>query len=430
MFTRRTFLGVVSSLAVSGCLSGNPDPETGTQTVLPSSGATGYWYTNPSPTGNRLIGGRGNLRDADAVTIETDGVPRWVVAHPAEEGSGWTVATEDGSVTRWRVEDGEATKEGNYDALPSGTPPVVATYEDEARLVRPPDGMPVTAAPTVAGTDEPRLLYVNDEGELVVAEEGEGSSPETTTFGVSSIPDARIAELGDERYMLYGDATDRYRHGALGDNIEGSSLVIYEEEENEISLRAELEQDVFEGLGPMVADVDDDGESEIVTTIANSSEGARIAVFSTDGERIATGPIHEPGWRHQLAVASFGADGGTEIAVVRKPHVERVLEFYRLRGGSLDVVATIQGFQSHTYRSRNLDGAVAVDADDDGSTELLVPTTERDEIAAVRRSRDGAEVIWRKSLEGTVTSNITGVATDDGVAVGVADASGVHVWQG
>jgi len=436
---RREFLGTLSSLGLAGCLSQNPDPdpETGTETVIPPPGATGYWYTHPDPTGNRFVEGRGNLRDAEAVSIETDGTPNWLVAHPAGRGSAWTVVTEDGSVTRWSVEDREATTVGSYDLLPEETPPVVATYEDEARLVRPPEGMPVTATPAVAGVDSPKLIYVNDGGDLAVAEAdestggSEGASVDTTSFDVDALPDARIAEVGESRYALFGDMTDRYRHGALGDNLEGSSLVVYDAEENEIVSRSEpLSPDVFEGLGPMAADVDDNSEREIVTTVANSSQGARIAVFGPEGERIATGPVHEPGWRHQLAVAPFGPDWGTEIAVVRKPHVDKVLEFYSLRDGSLDVVATLEGFQSHTYRSRNLDGAVAVDADEDGTTELLVPTAQRDEIAAVRRHPGGAEVVWRKKLEGRVTSNITGVATEDGIAVGVANRSGVRVWQG
>lgn len=434
--TRRSFLAGFPSVWLAGCLSGENATETGTGTVVPSPGATGYWYTDPSPTGNRFIEGQGELRGANRVDIETDGTPRWLLAHPEGSGSSWTVVTEDGTVSRWYVVDGEATVERSQEPLPRGFPPVVATYDGESSLVRPPEGMPVTATPTVTGFDAPKVLYVNDEGDLVVAERvGGGGDPdegsvETTLFSVDSIPDARIVEVGGGKYALFGDSTSRYRHGALGDNIEGSSLVVYDSVENEVSSRTELESpDVFEGLSPMVADVDRDGQTEIVTTVANSSEGARIAVFGADGERIATGPVHEPGWRHQIAVAPLGADGETEIGVVRKPHVERVLEFYRLRRDSLEVVDSLGGFQSHTYGSRNLGGGVAVDADGDGTTELLVPTAQRDEVAAVRRLPDGAEAVWHRSLEGSMTSNITGVSLKDGIAVGVGDGSGVRIWQ-
>jgi hypothetical protein len=424
------------AIGATGCLS-DEVPETGTETVIPEG--TASYYTNPSPTGNRFIRGSGNLEGTDRVSIDTEGIPRWLVAVPSGDESVWVVVTEDGSTTLWRVGDGEATKEKGYRDIPRGYPPVV-TDGEEVRLVRPPEGMPVTATPAVVGGDIPKLLYVNQKGELVVARKGRngGSEEETTTddsvetsrFDIGSIPDARITEVENGRYAVFGDATDRYRHGALGDSTEGTTLVIYDSERDEISSKTELPRpDVFEGLGPMAADVDGDGDREVVATLANPSDGARIAAFGPDGGRLATGPVHEPGWRHQLAVAPFGPDGGTEIAVLRKPHVDKVLEFYSLRGGSLDVVSTLGGFQSHTYGSRNLGGAVAVDADDDGSTELLVPTAERDRIAAVRRTAEGTETVWQKELKGSVKSNITGVSLRDGVSVGVADGSGVQVWQ-
>ena len=164
--------------------------------------------------------------------------------------------------------------------------------------------------------------------------------------------------------------------------------------------------EVFEGLQPLVADLDGDGVPEVVTTVADSSKGARIAVLGADGDRLATGPVYGPGWRHQLAVAGFGPDGGPELAVVRKPHVDRVVEFYRL------------------------DGAVAADLDGDGRVELLAPTSDRETLAAVRRTADGAEVAWRHPLDGPVRSNVTGVATSSSVAVGAATADTVSVWQG
>jgi hypothetical protein len=426
------------ALGATGCLSSNDLPETGTETVIPEG--TASYYTNPSPTGNRFIRGSGNLEDTDRVSIDTEGTPRWLVAVPSGDGSVWVVVTEDGSTNCWRVEDGETTNEKDYRSLLQEYPPVV-TDGEKIRLVRPPEGMPVTATPAVVNGDIPKLLYVNEEGELVVAERNGrngGSGEDTTTnvtvevshFDIESIPDARITEVDGGKYALFGDATDRYRHGALGDSTEGTSLVIYDSERDEISSKTELPRpDVFEGLGPMAADVDGDGDREVVATLANPSDGARIAAFGPDGGRLATGPVHEPGWRHQLAVAPFGANGETEIAVLRKPHVDKVVEFYRLRGGSLEVVNTLAGFQSHTYGSRNLGGAVAVDADDDGSTELLVPTAERDKVAAVRRTPDGAETVWQKELKGSVKSNITGVSLRDGVSIGVADGSGVHVWQ-
>ncbi|MFC7771939.1 hypothetical protein ACFQS5_24960 [Salinirubellus sp. GCM10025899] len=187
---------------------------------------------------------------------------------------------------------------------------------------------------------------------------------------------------------------------------------------------------VFEGLQPLVADLDGDGEPEIVTTIADSENGARIAIYSPAGERIATGPVYGPGWRHQLTVAPFGPDGTTELAAVLKPHVTHTLEYYRLEDGDLNVRATVDGVSSHTYGSRNLDGGVAADLDDDGTVELLVPTTDRRRLVAVVRTSSDAQIQWEWELDDQLTSNLTGVGLDDsGVAVGAATAEDVFVWS-
>ena len=129
--------------------------------------------------------------------------------------------------------------------------------------------------------------------------------------------------------------------------------------------------------------------------------------------------------------APFAPDGTAELAVVRKPHVDRTVEFYRLDGGDLPVTATLSGFASHTYGSRTLDGGLAADFDGDGRTELLVPRTDRRRLAAVRRTGDGAERAWSLPVGGRLTTNLTGVALADGrIAVGAGGDGAVQVWQG
>jgi len=429
MPTRRTLLATLAA-AGAGCVGGpgGVGSRTPVRSHTPPAGAEGYWYTRPQPTGNRALDGAGNVRDATPVAFDVEGEPAWLVAHPADRGSRWTVVTDDGRATRFRVADGAATREGRYDPLPAGSPPVVAVADGDYRLVRPPDDAATPATPTVTpatGGEGPRLLYLAEGGALVVA----GAS--TTRFDVGALPDGRLVATGDGRYALFGGATDRYRHGALGDAVEGSRLLVVDPVTPAVDVTTTLEAPaVFEGLGPMAADLDGDGDPELAATVSDPANGARVAAFGPSGDRLATGPIHGSGWRHQLAVAPFAPDGTAELAVVRKPHVEHVLEFYRPAGGSLEVVATVDGFSSHTFGSRVLDGALAADLDADGAVEALVPTTARDALAAVRRTGDGATVAWRLSLDGRLRGNLTGVATAGGVAVGAATEAGVRVWQG
>ena len=184
-------------------------------------------------------------------------------------------------------------------------------------------------------------------------------------------------------------------------------------------------------IGARVTYVDGDGEPEVVVTVADADDGARIAVHDATGSHLATGPVYGSGWRHQLCVAPFPPDGRPELAVTRKPHVDRVVEFYRFADGALTVEAEVPDVSTHTYGSYNVDGGLAADLDADGRPELLVPNARRDELLAIRRTAGGAAVAWRRALGGTLRTNLAGVALPDGgVAVGAGTAAGVRVWQG
>jgi hypothetical protein len=94
------------------------------------------------------------------------------------------------------------------------------------------------------------------------------------------------------------------------------------------------------------------------------------------------------------------------------------------------VTATLGVYSSHTYGSRNLEGGLAADLNADGRPELLVPTTDRRVLNAVRRTPAGAETAWELPIDGPLTTNLTGVTLDGGrIAVGAGTAAGVRIWQ-
>ena len=431
MTRRRTVLTVGSGalLWLAGCggRGSEPTPTTESNSAPATDIPSGpYWYTHPQPTGNRVISGAADLRNTEPVRFAVDGRPVWLVAHPAPRGSYWTVVTAEGTATRWQVYDGTTSDETRLQPEVTGRQPVVASGESEPELLDHPSIMDQKAGQMVAPVEgDSRRLFVAANGDLVVDGDDRSRLP------IDAPPDVRPASLGDGTYVVYGDVTDRYGHGALGDTLEPSSLIVVDPMDPEVVTRTVLDAPlVFEGLQPLVADLDGDGDPEVVTTIADAENGARIAVYSPAGERIATGPVYGPGWRHQLAVAPFGPDGTTELAAVLKPHVTHTLEYYRLEDGYLRVRATVDGVSSHTYGSRNLDGAVAADLDDDGTVELLVPTTDRRRLVAVARASSDARIQWEWELGAQLTSNLTGVKLDDGgVAVGAATANDVIVWS-
>jgi hypothetical protein len=431
MTRRRTVLTASAGalLWLAGCggrgsdstptVESNPAPATD----IPSGP---YWYTHPQSTGNRFISGAADLRNTEPVRFAVDSRPVWLVAHPAPRGSYWTVVTAEGTATRLQVSDGAISDETRLPQQVLGRPPVVADGDTEPKLLDHPSIMSENAGQMVtSGAGMSRRLFVAANGDLVV------DGDERSRLPIDAPPDVRPAPIGNGTYVVYGDVTGRYGHGALGDTLEPSSLVVVDPMGPEVVARTMLDAPlVFEGLQPLVADLDGDGEPEIVTTIADSENGARIAIYSPAGERLATGPVYGPGWRHQLAVAPFGPDGATELAAILKPHVTHMLEYYRLEDGGLSVRATVDGVSSHTYGSRNLDGAVAADLDNDGAVELLVPTTDRRRLVAVSRTSSDARIQWEWKLGAPLTSNLTGVDFDDGgVAVGAATANDVLVWS-
>ena len=420
--SRRRLLAAAAGTAagLAGCSEEPPPPTPSGTPPTPAGGP--YAYTHVRPGGNRVLDDGGDVADVDPVEIPVDGRPAWLLAADAGGGSRWTVLRTDGTARTHRVEGDTAEHLADHEAV--SAPPVGYPADGSVGLVAAPAdaGEHTRPMPLADG-----LLYVATDGDVVVWRDGG-----RTRLDVDAPADARPVRLAGERYLVYGARTDRYRHGALGDDVEPSSLVVVDAAEGRIEAETRLEAPlVFEGLAPLVADLDGDGDPEVVTTVADSADGARVRVYRPDGTALATGPVYGPGWRHQLCVAPFAPDGTAELAVVRKPHVDRTVEFYRLDGGDLPVTATLSGFASHTYGSRTLDGGLAADFDGDGRTELLVPRTDRRRLAAVRRTGDGAERAWSLPLGGRLTTNLTGVALADGrIAVGAGGDGAVRVWQG
>lgn len=106
----------------------------------------------------------------------------------------------------------------------------------------------------------------------------------------------------------------------------------------------------------------------------------------------------------------------------------RRTERIRLRD-RLDLAATASGYSSHALGSRNLDGARAFDAGDDGRVELVVPTDDRQSLAVVARTADGARETARHPLDGRLAGNLATATVDDRTAVGaITTDDRLRIW--
>ncbi len=366
--------------------------------------------------GNRYIEGRGNLPTVDALDIELEGRPEWVVGAAASEGSIWVAVLEDGRVQGFHVIGSSFEP---IDVVPSnlapGMPPALIVEGDRPTLLTAGEGAGSELTHAVPlQSDLGATAYIAETGEVVI-ERGN----EVARFTVSALPDARLLVDETGRILLLSDPTTRYGHGVLGDAIEAGSISLIDTTtapalSRQIAIEGER---VIEGISPIWTDLNGDRVREIIVTESDAEQGARIVVFDEDGNRVAeSAPIGRGfRWRHQLAAAPFGPEGEVELVAVLTPHIGGIVEFFGLQGDRLEVVAQVPGFSSHLLGSPNLDRAVSGDFDGEGSVELLVPDQAQEVLGAIRRNANGAEMVWSIPVGDQLATNLAVVTMPNGV---------------
>ena len=378
-------------------------------------------YTYQQPTGNRLISGHGNLPFAQAVDVPLLDRPQWVLGYPLGTSSLWVVVLADGRVQAFLL-TGDVVESLAPESLPYPvlSPPALGLIDESIQLM-----VPATAAgstlthPILLNRPDPAFASLDIDGNLVVSEYGR-----LTRLLINALTDSRLVTDDAGRILVLTSPSTRYGHGVLGDVLEATSITLVEtlpcpRVAATISVPS---PQVIEGLSPIWADLDADGLREILVTVSDAAEGARLHAYAETGELRAAGPPVGRGyrWRHQLAVAPFGPAGQIEVAAVLNPHIGGIVEFYRLIDDRLEVVARVPGYSTHTIGSRNLDMALAGDFDSDGRVELLVSNQQFDTLGAIRRTVDGAQVAWSIPAGGRITTNIGAVQLADDTIVVVA----------
>jgi hypothetical protein len=390
-----------------------------------------YGLTYQQLDGNRLVVGQAQLPDIVPVDIPLGGTPTWLVAAPFGEGSIWVAILDDGLVEAFHVMGGTAEPIAiEQSQLPKGMPPMLVVEEGVPVLLTSGEleASDLTHAVKQTSVVE-SSAYITGAGDLAIEQNGK-----TVQLNVNALPDARLLMDESGKLLLLSDPTTRYGHGVLGDGIEAASITLVETAPTpRVALRLEIDSGkVIEGISPIWADLDGDGTREIIVTESDAELGAQIVVYNEQGRRVAAGPTIGTGyrWRHQLVVAPFGPRGELELASVLTPHIGGIVEFYRMIGDELEIVARVPGYSSHTIGSRNLDRAIAGDMDGDGLVELLVPDQAQESLGAIRRTNDGAETAWSIPISGRLSTNLAAVALPNGdLALGAGREDGVlRLW--
>jgi hypothetical protein len=426
----RYFLtGLVAAAALLGASCSEASFPVPAQTNEHTSAAV-FGFTHHRPDGNLLVDGEGALPNVEPIDILLNGEPAWVVGAPLGEGSVWVAVSQEGLVQGFALSGREVVAiDVLPSALPPGMPPLLRVADGRLRLVVAPNTASLQTHPVILPS-EAGLVFVAADGDLVLSSGG----VETGRLALRALPDSRLLTDGEGRILLLADATTRYPHGVVGDRVEAGSIVLVETQPAvRVVTAIPIQPDaVVEGIAPIWADLNGDGVREIVVTVSDAEVGSRIVVYDEAGQIVAEGPPIGRGgrWRHQLAVAPFGPSGELELAVVMTPHIGGIVEFYRLRNGSLDIVATLAGASTHRIGSRNLDMALAGDFDGDGRVELLAPDQSQAELWGIQRVEGGAEVDWRLPIGGRLSTNLAAVEGSDNrisVAAGREDGT-LRIW--
>lgn len=179
--------------------------------------------------------------------------------------------------------------------------------------------------------------------------------------GAAATAAQALACAGGGLTAAYAAPTDRYPHGALGDDLEWGALVV---RCGARSARVELPQElVFEDVAPRLAQLDGQGPEEVITVESHRDRGARLAIWglSPDGvQRIAaTGYIGRRfRWLAPLGAADLDGDGAMELAYVDRPHLARQLRVWRFAEGALRPVASLSGLTNHRFGETEIAGGL------------------------------------------------------------------------
>jgi hypothetical protein len=116
---------------------------------------------------------------------------------------------------------------------------------------------------------------------------------------------------------------------------------------------------VFEDNTPRLADIDGDGAPEVVVVEADFTRGARLAVYGPGGLRAASPFIGRRNrWMAVAAIADLDGDGVTEIAVVDRPHLRKVLVVWRQEGARLVPIAELGDVTNHRFGTPLIQGGL------------------------------------------------------------------------
>ena len=194
-----------------------------------------------------------------------------------------------------------------------------------------------------------------------------------TLFGLAALLFALPAWAGGLRdtdilWAEYSQPTSRYAHGILGDTLEWGALTLTIDtcpacaRIKADSITVTLPQThVFEDLQPRLADLDGDGDNEVIVIETDVTLGAALAIYDQTGKIAETphiGRTHR--WLVPLGATDLDGDGTIELAYIDRPHLAKTLRIWRFENGNLTPVADHSGLTNHQIGQDFISGGIRI----------------------------------------------------------------------